>query len=372
MERLITNEIEKLGQLFKDNGFELRIVGGAVRDVLLNLEPKDIDFCTDATPQEMIALITDNGMKYLPTGLQHGTISVVGKDELYEITTLRIDKETDGRHAEVEFTIDFELDAARRDFTFNAMSVDMEGNLYDYFNGQFDLEANRVMFVGNVEERITEDYLRILRFFRFLGRMDRFGMPNAETIHAFRNNASGLSEISSERIWTEMKKILTGKHTYSILWLMDFLNVSDVLDAPKPNPMLNHDTVGTLKTNNPITKLAFLTTGVNMHDDWKLSKKESELLEFLHVTQVPNLHNAKVMLTNGTKLEFLQELFLMVSDFKTLEKINNWAVPKFPVTGKDLLDAGFAPGPAMGDKLSAMKVVWQASEFVMLKEDLLK
>lgn len=369
MEKLFTDEIKALGQLFNDSGYELRIVGGAVRDVLLGKEPKDIDFCTDATPDEMIAMVTDAGMHYIPTGLQHGTISVVGT-ELFEITTLRIDTDTDGRHATVEFTTDFELDAARRDFTFNAMSVDMKGNLYDYFNGRYDLEHNKVVFVGTAQERIEEDYLRILRYFRFMGRMDKFVIPPRDVLNALRHGAIGLRNISAERVWSEVQKIVNGKHTYTIFWLMTYLGIADVVNTPRPNPM-QHTKVSELKTNNHITKLAFLTQGVDLHPEWKMSTKETKLLEFLLVTQQPSLHTAKVMLTDGVALNDLVELLVMSGNDKMIHTLRSWSVPVFPVTGKDLKAAGVTPGPDMGVTLNAMKQVWQASNFTDSKKDLM-
>lgn len=158
--------ILELGKIFKANGFEIRLVGGVVRDLLLGKTPKDVDLATTATPDQMIALARTNNLRYIETGLQHGTLTFVVDGEPYEITTLRVDKETDGRHATVEYTTDWHTDAERRDLTYNAFSLDLNGNLYDYFNGLKDLKNKTTRFVGDPNKRIQEDYIRILRYFR--------------------------------------------------------------------------------------------------------------------------------------------------------------------------------------------------------------
>jgi len=208
-----TTDLKQIHKLFDDAGFEIRIVGGAVRDHLLGLEPNDIDLCTDATPDEMITLAETNSIKVIPTGLQHGTVTFVINGEPYEITTLRIDVETDGRHAEVAFTRSFEEDALRRDFTFNAMSYDIHGVVHDYFDGQVDLKRNVVRFVGDAEARIREDYLRVLRWFRFYSRMgsSERTMEDVDLLRLFGEDwiQSGMDKLSGERIWSELKKILS-------------------------------------------------------------------------------------------------------------------------------------------------------------------
>lgn len=161
-------ELLRLEQLFSSNGYTLRVVGGAVRDLLLNRPPKDIDLATDCTPDEMVKLFEAAGMRYIPTGLQHGTITVHTCEGDYEITTLRVDRVTDGRHAVVDFTKDWEVDASRRDLTINAMSLSLDGSLFDYYNGQTHIAEQKIEFVDDAKKRIEEDYLRILRYFRYV------------------------------------------------------------------------------------------------------------------------------------------------------------------------------------------------------------
>ena len=196
---VITSPIKKLDKVFKNNKYELRIVGGAVRDLALGKTPKDIDLATDATPDEMMTILDKSGIRHIPSGLEHGTITAILDNEPFEITTLRADKETDGRHAEVEFVKSWEEDAKRRDLTYNAMSMDMEGKVYDYFDGMDDLQDKVSKFVGDADERIKEDYLRILRYFRFQGRLST-PTWDKDTLKAISSNVKGLQKISAERV----------------------------------------------------------------------------------------------------------------------------------------------------------------------------
>ena len=228
-QELVTRpEVKALVDVFQRNNYELRIAGGAVRDFLHpsgKIVPHDVDFATDATPQQMKEMFTREEIRMINVegGEKHGTITARMLDkENFEVTTLRIDKVTDGRKAEVEFTTDWKIDAERRDLTINSMFLGFDGTLYDYFDGRKDLQNQRIAFVGNVERRIQEDDLRILRYFRFYGRIveelprSDLGLPmlkphETETLDAIRKNAEGLSRVSGERIWTEWKKIFSGR-----------------------------------------------------------------------------------------------------------------------------------------------------------------
>lgn len=212
-QNLLTPPLLYLEELFKRRGYSIRLVGGCVRDLLLGVKPKDVDLATECTPTEMVDMFEAANIRHIPTGIQHGTITVHDKETQtdYEITTLRVDQETDGRHAVVDFTTDWRLDAERRDLTINAMSLDLRGNLYDYFEGQKHLAERRIVFVGNPVTRIKEDYLRILRYFRFYGRLVKEGGHHEpENMQAIQTLAPGLRNISVERIWMEMSRILTG------------------------------------------------------------------------------------------------------------------------------------------------------------------
>lgn len=168
VEKLIPNfsDIKNLASIFKKENKELRIVGGTPRDILLNKKAKDVDLATTANPDEMLQIGKKYNLKTIPTGIEHGTITFLINNEPYEITTLRTDVETDGRHAKVAFTNDWKIDSERRDLSYNSISMDLDGNLYDYHGGIEDLKNGITKFVGDPEKRIQEDFLRILRFFR--------------------------------------------------------------------------------------------------------------------------------------------------------------------------------------------------------------
>lgn len=199
-------------------GFQARMAGGCVRDRLMGAAPLDFDVATSAKPQEVIRHFEALGMRTAPTGIDHGTVSLLMPAGPIEITTLRIDVATDGRRATVEYGDSFEQDAARRDFTINAMSEDARGVVYDYFSGQKDLKDKVLRFVGEAPARIAEDYLRIMRFFRFLGR---FGFePAPGTLGAVKAGMGGLGRISQERITSELVKTLASPHATNAVKLM--------------------------------------------------------------------------------------------------------------------------------------------------------
>ena len=226
---LLTKELMTVANAFIEKGHHIRIIGGAVRDLLLSRHiPKDIDLAVTATPDEMIEIFKENKIRYIETGLQHGTLTAHINGHNYEITTLRIDTEHDGRRAVVEFTNDWKLDAERRDLTINAMSLDFDGNLHDYFGGVDDLKSKKVRFVGDPEKRIKEDFLRILRYFRFYGRIsENTDDHESTTLEVIRKCAPGLKNIAVERVWVELAKIITAKFAPSLLKLMYELGVAE-------------------------------------------------------------------------------------------------------------------------------------------------
>ena len=359
---IVTPAIKYLDKVFKDNNFEIRIVGGAVRDIALNKAPKDIDFASDATPDEMIAMFDKEAIKYIPTGLQHGTITAVVNGEDFEITTLRADKETDGRHAEVEFVKSWEEDAKRRDLTYNAMSMDIDGELYDYHNGMDDLQDKVSKFVGDAEQRITEDYLRILRYFRFQGRLST-PTWDKDTLQAIKKHAKGLSGVSAERIWAEMGKALSGQNVASLVSTMHKTGVAQVIG-------LNVSNLSVIKDGgNPIIALAQLDNSVDIAKRWKMKNTEAELLGFLVKHKNDPLDQKKVedMIADGVKRELITALASMQNKNVNIDA----KVPDFPVSGADLIATGMKPGPDLGKKLAQLKQQWKAGNFKASKEDLL-
>ena len=207
----------------------------------MGIQPADLDFATTATPDEMKEIfLTENIRMINLKGEKHGTITArINEKENFEITTLRIDVVTDGRHAEVEFTKDWQLDANRRDLTINSMFLGFDGTVYDYFGGYEDLMKRRVAFVGDASQRIQEDYLRILRYFRFCARVSPHpDCHEQETLNAIRDNMSGLERISGERIWVELKKILASKDAGPLFTIMLDLGISPYIGLPQ---QLNHE-----------------------------------------------------------------------------------------------------------------------------------
>ena len=361
--KLITPDIAKLGNIFKKEGHEIRIVGGAVRDAVLGKTPKDIDLATTATPAEMISLAQNNNLKYIETGLQHGTITVVINGEPYEITTLRIDTETDGRHATVEWTRSFKEDAARRDLTFNAMSIDMQGNLYDYFGGVQDLKKGSAKFVGNTEKRIEEDYLRILRYFRFLGKQPN-PSENIEDLNKIKQRAHGLHNISGERIWAELSKILSGNNIQLILTQMQKSGVLNAIGIDKDD--FSNAEKTTRLGADPITTLCHLLKNefslTKINDRYKLTKKEMQTGIYILAHAEINMKENKwwqerLVLWNDDRSTLIQ-LALFNHDSPLSQEIEKFTIPTFDVTGKDLIQQGYKPGPQLGQELKRQKQEW--------------
>ncbi|KAL7073177.1 hypothetical protein ACQ4LE_007532, partial [Meloidogyne hapla] len=217
---LFTPELKKLSSLFASNGFELRMAGGAVRDLLMGVRPADVDFATDATPTQMKEIFTQEQIRMLnKNGEEHGTITCrIDDKENFEITTLRIDVVCDGRRASVKFTKDWEEDAFRRDLTINSLFLDLDGFVHDYTGGIEDIKTRRITFVGDPVIRLQEDFLRILRYFRFFGRFAPVGAKHEpKNIEAIIKCRDGLKNISGERLWMELHKILIGRMASSVI-----------------------------------------------------------------------------------------------------------------------------------------------------------
>ena len=211
-------EAKTMCRLFAEHGYPTMMAGGCVRDRIFGMEPKDYDLATVALPEEALSLCRRKGYKVIPTGLKHGTISVVTGLQTLEFTTLRTDADCDGRHANVAFSSDFKADAQRRDFTINALFEDSEGQIHDFVGGQRDLAAKQLRFVGDPASRIREDYLRILRYFRFLARLGWQPLPNE--LNAIGANLDGLARLSVERIQSEMDQILASPGAALVLPLL--------------------------------------------------------------------------------------------------------------------------------------------------------
>lgn len=364
---IITPAIRKLDKVFKDNQHEVRIVGGAVRDIALGKTPKDIDFATDATPTEMMTMLDKAGIKHKPTGLEHGTLTAIIDKEPFEITTLRADKETDGRKADVEFVRSWEEDAKRRDLTYNAMSMDIDGKIYDYNGGMDDLQDKVSKFVGDPAERIREDYLRILRYFRFQAKLDS-PKWDENTIKAISDNAGGLRQISVERVWQEMSKLLISTNAQEALTWMVKTGVAKVIGLDNIDPAKVGQSTG------PIIALAKLLDSSDIASEWKMSNEEKNMLDFLimHKNDNIDIKKAQDLVVKGIDKAHLLAWANMHGKKDVYNAMVKFEAPEFPVNGKDLLAMGYRAGPQLGKMLNDLQDKWMKSGYKLDKEELLK
>ena len=373
-------------------GADVRFVGGCVRDALLSRESNDIDIGTPDPPERVLALLKDAGIetRTVPRGIAHGTVTALAGGGRYEITTLRRDERTDGRHAEVAFTDDWREDAARRDFTINAMSASPDGALHDYFGGQADLEAGHVRFVGDPATRIAEDHLRILRFFRIYAWYGR-GKPDAAALSACADAADTFTLGSLERIQSEMLKLLAADDPVPAITAMHQAGILDEL-LPIVRLLEIFPRLVAIEQINaaldPIRRLAALIADSNVAktatairafaNQWRLSAIEGERLAEL--VKPPVSLNARLNRRTQHRLlyrlgrERYRDLLLFAwAKQKTdeegaslramLETADVWEAPTFPVSGADVLAYGIPEGPEVGDLLRAVEDWWIENDF---------
>lgn len=364
-----------------------RFVGGCVRNSLLGIDVTDIDIATEHKPEKTMQLLKDAGIKVVPTGIEHGTVTAVLNGQGFEITTLRRDVACDGRHAEVEFTDDWQEDAARRDFTINAMSCDADGKIYDYFNGHGDLAKGLVRFVGDAENRVREDNLRILRFFRFNAYYGK-GAMHADSLAACAKFAEGIKDLSGERIQAEMLKLLAAPAPLDVLKVMDDKGVMQYLFPLKISMVALERLVANKFENMALLRLAALIGERASQEDlkalimaWKLSNKDGRFLkevlfpefEFSEHMSLPEQRKATrkvgkeifeaVVLANCTDGDICAEL---------LRNMKNWDIPVFPVGGKELKALGIAEGKEMGDILRDAEKWWEGEGYAPSAADIIE
>jgi poly(A) polymerase len=342
-----------------------RVVGGAVRDVLVGLPVNDIDLATGLPPDAVIAALTAAGLRAVPTGLDHGTVTAVVGGRGFEITTLRRDVETDGRHAVVEYTADWRQDARRRDFTINALSMTRDGAVFDYFGGLADLHDGRVRFVGEALERIREDYLRVLRFFRFHARYGRVP-PDADTLAALRAGIPGLARLSAERIWTELSKILEAPDPTGAIGLMADLGVLAAIapEASRPDRLAALQDAGA--PADPILRLAAMLPGekLGFARRLKLSNEERDRLVRLQSTPAarPGDDDAALRrkLADFRRADLVDQTWLDADPEAPAlrRRLTDMPQPAFPLEGRDVVALGVTPGPRVGTLLRALRQWW--------------
>jgi poly(A) polymerase len=366
-------------------GGEARFVGGAVRNALLRQSVSDVDIATPLTPDEVTKRLQAAKLGAVPTGIEHGTVTAIANGKSFEVTTLRRDVATDGRRATVAFTTDWKQDAARRDFTMNALYASADGEIFDYFGGIADLEAGRVRFVGDATTRIREDYLRILRLFRFHAWYGR-GEIDKDALHAAAAEKAGIAQLSGERISKEMLRLLEAENPVPVLRLMASSGIlGEILPGNLLIPRLER--LAQIDANNfftpdPILRLASLlpdaTSANAVADRFKLSNADRTRLEdvlggkdrivsYLSIKEV-----RKLLYRLGPKAFKDRATLRWAEDPKDSNAVqwrallavaDAWDRPEFPLTGREVMNAGVPEGPLVGRILAEVEDWWIDSDF---------
>lgn len=373
---LTAGHVQKVLAMLSGGGHQALLVGGCVRNAALLQPVADIDIATDAPPERVMALARNAGLKPVPTGIDHGTVTVVTDHIGHEVTTFRRDVETFGRHATVAFSTDLREDAARRDFTMNALYATADGTVLDPLGtGLADLAARRLRFVGDPAQRITEDYLRILRFFRFTAW---YGDPDqgidAEGLAACAAFSAGIETLSRERIGHEMRKLLSAPDPAPAVAAMQASGVlAQVLPGAEARflaPLVHLE--GSVPAD-PLRRLACLG-GEDPAERLRLSKTETRRLEQLRAALGDPGSEAELGYRYGAEtgrdalLIRAAALGQDISDFSR-NRVAFGAAQRFPVTAADLMPA--LAGPALGARLRALETRWIASGFSLSREALL-
>jgi poly(A) polymerase len=378
-------EIARLLALLDRDGEEARVVGGAVRNALLRLSVAEIDVATTAVPQEVVRRVEAAGCKAVPTGIGHGTITAVIDGKPFEVTTLRRDVETFGRKAKVMFGRDWKTDAERRDFTINALSVSAGGEVYDYVDGVADIAARRVRFIGDARARIDEDYLRILRFFRFHAWYGE-GVLDPSGLHACIAARAGLEMLSRERVRMELLKLMLAPHAAPTLAVMAEMGLLGMVLGGVPFLASFENVVkaeaATGIEPDPVRRLGAL--GVVVTEDaerlaqrLRLSNAEAERLIALdrwwRVSPAAGDQAAHALLYRLGPQSFADCVLLAWSrspagaadaDWRSLANLpERWTAPVFPLKAADFTRRGIAAGPALGIALRAAEEAWIKADF---------
>lgn len=366
------------------------LVGGCVRNILLGKQVDDIDIATPLSPGEVTKRLQKAGIKVIPTGIDHGTVTAVHGDETFEITSLRTDKNTDGRHAQVEFTNNWVEDARRRDFTINTLLMDLLGNIYDPLGqGMYDIKNKKVRFVGVPDQRIKEDYLRILRFFRFSAiYADDF---DVHAVAACKANAEGIDNLSKERITQEFFKIILSDHPLDALNIMFENNILASLMC-KDFDCKTFSALCRFQKNYRLHSLSsrlFAFAGLNFDH----IKKMEEYIIFpkVIIKDMRSLNGSmnfgalssdgavrrsiyrfgRVATAQALLFDLAQDRVMNSFAPHALTIIQNWEIPNFPLSGNDLIAAGIKKGPELGKALEALENKWIESDFQCQKPELL-
>ena len=388
-------EIKKIFNIFSNdlNNCQIRFIGGCVRKALSNENIDDIDLAVDLTPEEVKLILKNNNIKFFETGIEHGTITAKINNEKLEITSLRRDIKSYGRHADVEFTKKWYEDAARRDFSINCIYADLEGNLYDPFEGKKDLKNGKVKFIGNVENRIREDYLRVLRYIRFF--LDYSNQPHDLDIQKkILKNISGINKISKERLLNELEKIFKSKNIFKINddeFLVKILNlVFPELKNIHLLEKLNDQALEILQSKDFLFWLSILIIDETDNTDYflykyKLSNNDKKRIKFLYHNYSNLSDNSFFSEKNFHKLVYYNDKSLVIDliDFKIciskkditkMIKLKNSIIetnkPIFPIKAKNLIEEyNLKEGRELGTKLKKIEDVWVQNNFKITNQE---
>lgn len=395
--------LQRIFSLLNADGGEVRVVGGAVRNALMGMPVGDIDMATTLPPQDVVERAKEAGIKAVPTGIDHGTVTLVVDGEGYEVTTLRRDVTTDGRHAEVAFGTDWKEDAERRDLTINALYADASGEVIDMIGGLADIETKTVRFIGDAATRIAEDHLRILRFFRFFAYYGS-GRPDADGLRASARAKDKLSTLSAERVWSEMKKLLSADDpSRALLWMRQAGVLAQILPETekwgidaihgliaaeqalgwKPDPMLRLASI----IPPDAERVAALASRLRMSkneaarlDQWAKapavdpSLAETALDRLLYRQGVEEVKaRLKLALASArADVSGADASMQKIARLSTLlTRAEKFSKPAFPLSGADVLAAGLPAGPQVGEILGELEATWIDGNFALDREALL-
>ncbi|MGO4563129.1 CCA tRNA nucleotidyltransferase [Rhizobiales bacterium 3FA27D7] len=392
---LADKNLKRLLAALSEAGEEARIAGGAVRNALIGEPVADIDIATTNRPEETMRRARAAGFKAVPTGIEHGTITVVIAGKGYEVTTLRADVETDGRHAKVSFGRDWKADAERRDFSINALYAKADGTVVDLVGGIADIAARRLRFIGDAEKRIREDYLRILRFFRFFAWYGA-GRPDADGLKACARLKEGLDRLSAERVWAELKKLLSAPDpSRALLWMRQAGVLSRVLpESEKWGIDAVHGLIAAERDLGwPVQPLLRLAAMVPpdaarmkaMAERLRFSSDEANRMQRWALTPTIEAKTTEGMLAKtlylGDRQAVVDRLKLSLSAARArvatddaalteaggyarlLGYAEKWEKPAFPVKGADMSALGLSPGPKFGALLKTLETEWVEKGF---------
>ena len=361
------------------NGAVVRFAGGAVRDALVGVEATDVDIATPDPPETVMRLAAEAGLYTRPTGIDHGTVTVLAARRPFEVTTLRRDVETFGRHARVSFTDDWRADAARRDFTINALYADPDGRVHDFFGGAADLDAGLVRFIGDAGQRIREDALRILRFFRFHARFGK-AAPDVDSLAACRTHASLAEMLSGERIRQEMFRLLVGPRPDYAARLMKEAGVLEIVVPGATEIDRLARLVALERSPDPLRRLGALFSQSADHAAARLRLSNAEARRLLEMC--PPLALAPDASERERRRLLYAHEMTRISDSAWLAlaqtgderfrawiaSAEGWQRPKLPIGGEDAQRLGVAPGPGLGEALRRVEDAWIASDFALDRE----